>query len=161
MPTLLLPTCCFQHSSSAKLSKILNLFLLYNVQWITRIYYTNFNELQGFLLLWQHDIFTCDVICATKYGPFNCWTNLILFLCDGEIFEDYTRNIRQPLLIFGNLQISLEIFRKWSEMFVWASDSPRRIFKNLRKTSEYVRKSSGTQRWNRIYARACNILYKM
>ena len=64
-------------------------------------YYKNFSEIRGFLLLWKHDIFTCEdinnVICGTKFTKFNCWANPNLFSCDRNIFED-------SLEIFGNLR---------------------------------------------------------
>ena len=112
------------------------------------IYYINFSELQGFLLLWEHDIFTCEdkfdiftcednnnIVCAITFTKFNCRTNLNSFLCERNIFDDCSET-------FGNLRQSSAIFGKWSEMFVWASDTVRRILKNLRKSSENVRKCS-------------------
>ena len=84
------------------------------------IYYINFSELQGFLLLWEHDIFTCedkfdiftcednnDIVCAITFTKFNCRTNLNSFLCERNIFDDCSEtfgNLRQSSAIFGDLR---------------------------------------------------------
>ena len=48
-----------------------------------------------------------DVICVAKFGPFNCWTNLNLFLFDRNIFEDCSEifsNLRQSSNILGHFR---------------------------------------------------------
>ena len=120
------------------------------------IYYINVSELQGFLLLWKHDIFTCedkfdiftcednnDVLCAVKFTKFNDWTNLNSFLYDRNIFEVCSK-------IFGSLQQSSEILghlRKFSENDRKCSYELRtlfgevwKIFRNLRKMCGNLRK---------------------
>ena len=94
------------------------------------LYYINFSELQGYLLLWKHGIFTCedkfdiftcednnDVVCAITFTKFNCRTSLNSFLCDRNIFDDSSEtfgNLRQSSKIFGHLRKFSENDRKCS-----------------------------------------------
>ena len=146
---------CFSLPSSSQSTLFRVFLLIWKRPPDFPVYYINFSELQGFLLLWKHDIFTCedkfviftcednnDVVCAITFTKFNCRTNLNSFLCDRSIFDDSLEtfgNLRQSSAIFGHLRTSSEIFGKWSEMFVWTSDTVRRILKifgNLRKIAK-------------------------
>ena len=112
--------------SKFRVSGVAKAFYAEHGVWLTSLrttfYYINLSELQGFVLLWKHDIFN-DAICTIKLSKFNCWTNLHLFLYDKKHLRRLIGNIRQ-------LSVIIE---KWSEMFIWTSDSLPRIFKNRRK----------------------------
>ena len=120
------------------------------------IYYINFSELQGFLLLWKHDIFTCedkfviftcednnDVVCAITFTKFNCRTNLNSFLCDRNIFDDSSEtfgNLRQSPEIFGHLRKFSENDRKCLYELRILCGEFWKIFRNLRKMFGNLRK---------------------
>ena len=87
-------------------------------------YYINFSRLSRCLTLWKHEtfpcenrckIFTCagicDVMCATKFGPFKCWMNLnciiiilILFTGHNKKKIGIVANDKTTLKLFGKLQ---------------------------------------------------------
>ena len=120
-------------------------------------YYIKLDELQGFLLLWKHDIFTCE----EKFDIFT-WeisvTSYVLSSLPSQLFNEpkfisiWSKHLRRLLGNIRQLSVIFGHFRKiqWSKMFVWTSDSLRRIFENLRNSLENVRKSSTLVRTSEI-----------
>ena len=65
-------------------------FTYWNLCYIN-VYYINFSELQGFLLLWKHDIFICEDefdIHILYYTMWNTYTVVYFFFFSASAVDD-------------------------------------------------------------------------